>query len=107
MALLRFTDTKGSEWEVWEVGARPLPDDVAPPRERDLCAGLPERWLCFASASERRRLTTYPPRWHAMSPAELEALCLSALPRKTASPAPMTLDVSDRPNVRPPSDPPA
>jgi hypothetical protein len=104
MALLRFTDANGREWEVWEVGVRHVPDDVRV-RDRDFCAGLPERWLCFASATERRRLTTYPPRWHAMSPVELEALCRAALPRKAPMPAPTTPDPGDRPDARPPNDP--
>jgi hypothetical protein len=80
MVLLRFTDRMGREWEVWEVGVHTLPADVRH-REQDL-KGLPERWLCFHSASERRRLTVYPARWHAMSPAELDALCRAAVPRK-------------------------
>jgi hypothetical protein len=85
MVLIHFTDAQGTEWEVWEVGARAAPADVLSPvvprQER-----TPERWLCFASATERRRLVLYPERWHAMSPAELDALCRLATPARPAPP---------------------
>jgi len=78
--LRRFMDSKGREWEVWEVGVRELPADILA-RHHEV-SGLPERWLCFESATDRRRLVTYPPRWHAMHARELEALCQAAVSRK-------------------------
>lgn len=70
--LLHFTDERGIEWQVWEVGVRPLPADHAP---APVPAGASPRWLCFESATERRRLSQYPEQWHALPPAELAALC--------------------------------
>ncbi|AHG88593.1 hypothetical protein J421_1056 [Gemmatirosa kalamazoonensis] len=40
------------------------------------------RWLCFESATERRRLAQYPERWHVMTPQELDTLCQSARPAR-------------------------
>ena len=80
MELLRYTDVNGREWEVWEVGARaPIADRPAPPLES---YRGPERWLCFASGAERRRLLRYPQAWHALSPRELDALCRAADPAR-------------------------
>ena len=86
MELLRFTDVDGREWEVWEVGARPLPADRVAPEP--VHGRAPERWLCFESGTERRRLLTYPSRWHAMSPRELAALCRTASPNRVILPLP-------------------
>ena len=80
MELLRFTDREGREWEVWEVGARPTLADRPPPRSPTQARG-PERWLCFESGMERRRLLVYPARWQSMSPPELDTLCRTASPR--------------------------
>jgi hypothetical protein len=80
MELLRFTDGNGREWEVFEVGARaPLADRALPASQS---YRGPERWLCFASATERRRLARYPQLWHALTPPELEALCRAAAPAR-------------------------
>lgn len=78
MELIRFTDIRGVEWEVWEVGARRKRGDAA----TTPVAAAAERWLCFATATERRRLARYPRRWHAMSPRELDALCRAARPAR-------------------------
>ena len=84
MELLRFTDGNGREWEVFEVGARaPLADRALPSSES---YRGPERWLCFASGTERRRLPRYPQLWHALSADELEALCRSAAPARELPP---------------------
>jgi hypothetical protein len=83
MGLLRFTDTQGREWEVWEVGARPLAADLPLPRNG---GGAPERWLCFASGVERRRLLSYPQRWETLTARQLEALCRAASPSRRTTP---------------------
>ena len=87
MELVRFTDATGREWEVWEVGGRPPRADgveATPPATR-----VPERWLCFASGTERRRLLSYPLRWYALPPPALDALCRAATPaRHVPMPAP-------------------
>jgi len=78
MTLLQFKDESGREWEVWEVGARPpLADRPTTPG-----ADPAPRWLCFASGTERRRLTIYPPRWSTLSPADLDVLCRRATPAR-------------------------
>jgi len=69
----RFVDARGMEWEVWEAGIRRTLAD-APVRKRS----AEPTWLCFASATQRRRLTRYPPWWHALSPGELDRLCTAA-----------------------------
>ena len=75
---VRFVDARGTEWEVWEVAARTYADSPAP----RMCAGIGGQasWLCFESATQRRRLAHYPSRWAAMLPRDLEALCHTARP---------------------------
>jgi hypothetical protein len=95
MELVRFTDRDGREWEVWEVGVRPaLADHPPPPPTRG-----PERWLCFESGTERRRLLSYPTRWPSMPPQELDALCRAASPRPVVPIAPPRPEPEER---RPP-----
>jgi hypothetical protein len=74
-------DDRGVEWEVWELASRFNLADAPPVRA---CAGIggEASWLCFESATQRRRLARYPARWHAMLPHELEALCESARPER-------------------------
>jgi hypothetical protein len=80
MQLLQFRDGDGREWEVWEVGARPpIADQVG--------VKPTPRWLCFASGTEIRRLSTYPPHWHALPPAELALLLRRATPARYVPPA--------------------
>jgi hypothetical protein len=69
----RFVDARGMEWEVWEAGLKRMLAD-APARKRS----AEPTWLCFASATQRRRLVRYPPWWHALSPVELDRLCAAA-----------------------------
>ena len=80
----RFVDARGTEWEVWEVGVRRTPADVLRPTRPRVRPRAGEKaeppGLCFESATQRRRLSRYPERWHAMSPAELAALCAEARP---------------------------
>jgi hypothetical protein len=81
--LLRFEDRDGRAWEVWEVRARLAAADRPVPAAAGHTG--PERWLCFDSGTERRRLTNYPTSWHAMSPSGLDALCRAASPSRLAS----------------------
>ena len=80
MELLRFTDSDGREWEVWEVGTRPTLADRPLPSPAPIRG--PDRWLCFESGTERRRLIGYPTRWHTLTPRELDALCRTATPSR-------------------------
>jgi hypothetical protein len=85
MKLVRFVDGTGTEWEVWEVGVRQQPADL-PASLRGPASKQGQRWLCFASGTERRRLGTYPDDWDALSPHELEALCRAATASRVATP---------------------
>jgi hypothetical protein len=76
MDLLRFTDRNGRPWEVWEVRARPAVADRPTPTPLP----APDRWLCFESGTERRRLVTYPRSWRTMSASGLDAMCRAATP---------------------------
>jgi hypothetical protein len=92
----RFVDARGTEWEVWEVTPRPVPADAPPPRPwHDRKAA--EGWLMFESATQSRRLTGYPPRWHALDDAELTALCSVA---RLESPPPVLRIVVGMADVR-------
>jgi hypothetical protein len=98
-ALIRFTDDRGVEWEVREVDAPAMPADRRPPRTSRHGRGEAP-WLCFESATQRRRLDRYPPRWPAMSERELTALCREATPDPMLRPlppwlAPWTRDLPD------------
>jgi hypothetical protein len=74
-----FVDARGTEWEVWEVGARrTVADAPPPPRSRRHDADGP--CLRFESATQRRCLAPYPARWEAFDPTELAALCDAARP---------------------------
>jgi hypothetical protein len=97
-ALIRFIDDRGVEWEVREVGAPAVQADRRPARAPR--HGVTP-WLCFDSATQRRRLERYPARWHAMSDRELTALCRQATPERPPRPlapwvAPWTRDLRER-----------
>lgn len=96
MALREFRDSRGTEWTAWDVPPRRVftsPRNGTERRQRVIPGYTPERrqardrrrrithpelqagWVCFTSASEKRRLYPPPPGWHAASDEELEALC--------------------------------
>lgn len=79
---MRFVDARGTEWEVWELAPRLTLADAPPIRACAGGIGGEASWLCFESATQRRRLARYPARWHAMLPHELEALCEAARPER-------------------------
>ena len=71
--LREFKDSKGVDWLVWDVypSARPTESSLMDPG-----AALPSRelaggWLCFESASEKRRVTPVPRAWEEMPPEQL------------------------------------
>lgn len=68
MALRTFTDRAGTEWQVWNCE----------PEDR-------EGWLCFQSATEKRRLFPVPAHWEHGSADRLELFC------RVAEPAPVEL----------------
>ncbi len=91
----RFVDARGTEWEVWAVGARlTMADAPPPPRARKGAQDGP--CLRFESATQRRSLAPYPARWEAMSVDELAALCQSARP---VAPPPIKQIAFDLPDL--------
>src|SRR5688572_31864066 len=71
-----FRDSDGTEWTVFEV-RRQLSSrgDLS-----YLPGGFSNGWLCFESATAKRRLVTYPERWREFTDAELEKLLRQAAP---------------------------
>lgn len=90
MAIRKYEDSAGREWNVWEVPPRFSP--LRSPLERRQSARTPaiERrllpvrrlttappewiygWLCFQSGADKRRLCPLPPDWENESSDELE-----------------------------------
>lgn len=79
--LREFKDAKGVDWLVWDV--YPSSGSSADPQTSDTGNSFPHRelnegWLCFESATEKRRVAPIPPGWHLWRPEKLEAICSSA-----------------------------
>ena len=71
MAVRDFVDAEGVSWTVWPV----IPETLQPKTAAEDYLGEYESgWLCFESASERRRLPEYPANWEQLSEPELRAL---------------------------------
>lgn len=92
MALREFAGPDGVHWQVWNVqpartfspvrsgqerrvletpGFRPERRSGSDRRRLSLTTGLERGWLCFESASEKRRLTPMPPDWETCSEEQL------------------------------------
>lgn len=99
MALREFTDSRGSVWQVWNVhpttrysspvvkGERrqKKAPHVEPERRRgnfSLTPGLETGWLCFESATEKRRLAPMPSDWEDCAEGVLEVYLAAARPIK-------------------------
>jgi hypothetical protein len=87
-----FQDSSGIEWLVYDCTPRP---DIKRGFARDYQAG----WLCFQSATEKRRLVKYPLDWESYSVAQLEDLCEAAVIVSWVSPATGTPRLADDPKV--------
>ena len=74
-----FRDSNHTDWTVFEVRRQVTAKDWS-----YLPSGYSDGWLCFETATAKRRLVRYPERWKELSDAELEALLAKA------SPAPRT-----------------
>ena len=115
-----FRDSRGVEWQTWDVvpqlterreierRMRRVPVPHAD-RRRDsdrrlingrrpaLTAGLDNGWLCFEGSLEKRRLTPIPPDWQRCSDAQLEKYCQAA----KRAPRPSTAaELNDIANIR-------
>lgn len=67
-------DVAGVDWVVYEVQRREVSGQTVP----DLPEALRNGWLCFESASEKRRLTPTPPGWESLPADELGRLLAHA-----------------------------
>lgn len=78
-----FRDSAGTDWTVFEV--RRNVDSKSD--WSYLPGGFSDGWLCFESATAKKRLVRYPERWREFSDAELEALLQQAqqAPRSSLS----------------------
>ena len=105
MGYREFKDSRGTEWQTWDVIPR-LSDRrvnerrkiVAQPPHSDrrfrsdrrmltghrsvLTAGLDGGWLCFEAPSEKRRLSPIPADWLSCGVDSLENYCAQATPAR-------------------------
>ena len=96
-----FTDSRGTEWQTWDVvpqlterraierrvrvepvphaDRRRAPDRrIIKGRRPTLTAGLDTGWLCFETDREKRRLAPIPSDWQRCSAEQLERYCAAA-----------------------------
>jgi hypothetical protein len=115
-----FTDSRGVEWQTWDVipqlterreierrmqripvqhaDRRRDPDRrVMRGRRPGLTNGLDSGWLCFEGNLEKRRLAPIPADWQRCSVAQLESYCQAA----KRAPRPSTAaELNDIANIR-------
>lgn len=64
MAVRDFVDIKGNKWKVWPV----TPSSINPKTAaEDYLGDYGDGWLVFESATERRRLASFPANWDSLS----------------------------------------
>src|SRR6202008_94424 len=63
MAVRDFLDESGTKWRVWPVLRSSIHPKTA---AEDYLGDYGDGWLCFESASERRRLARFPEDWDKM-----------------------------------------
>lgn len=103
MALRRFVDADGVEWEVWEVNPEQAERRLQDRRAADQPISHPDRraivdrrgeehprsalpaelvrgWLAFHSGKEKRRYWPIPPEWRSATKEQLSRLCAAARP---------------------------
>ena len=68
MAARQMTDEDGVEWHVYDVV---LPEQLLSSKKPHHPFNLPNAWLCFESAGERRRLSPIPKGWEEAAHQEL------------------------------------
>jgi hypothetical protein len=75
MAVRDIVDEKGVKWRVWAVSRSSIHPKTA---AEDFLGDYGEGWLCFESASERRRLARFPQDWDRMADKDLCGLLTKA-----------------------------
>jgi hypothetical protein len=95
MAVRDFVDASGVSWRVWPVTPESLQPRTA---AEDYLGDYGEGWLCFESATERRRLARYPMDWEKLSNQELSSLLSAAavVPARKSTHFPPPLDPPNR-----------
>ncbi len=75
MAVRDIRDEAGTTWKVWAVMASSIHPKTA---AEDYLGEFSEGWLCFESATQRRRLARFPQDWGKLPDKELVRLLKSA-----------------------------
>ena len=75
MAVRDIRDETGTTWKVWAVMASSIHPKTA---AEDYLGDYSEGWLCFESATQRRRLARFPQDWDKLPDKELLRLLKSA-----------------------------
>jgi hypothetical protein len=77
--LREYKDRKGIQWRVWDVYPGPRTSGTTRVADAEVLAfphrDLAEGWLCFESATEKRRIAPIPSGWEFMDSAGLEEIC--------------------------------
>ena len=74
--LREFEDETGRQWRVWDVNPTVHARSSRPRGANPIT--VPDGWLCFESADERRRLSPIPPTWETADMDALRALWTAA-----------------------------
>lgn len=105
MAYRVFRDSRGTEWQAWDVVPRleerrvndrrsraavPLQNDRRSRMDRRILSGprsvvgatMAGGWLCFSAEDEKRRLSPIPDDWQRCPSAKLEEYCAEATPAR-------------------------
>ena len=85
MRYVTLRDAASVEWQVSEC-RRTLRATPNARRSREEC----ERWLCFKSPLDKRRLRSYPPNWHALPESSLASLLVGATPTRATRGPPVS-----------------
>jgi hypothetical protein len=74
--LREFVDPKGVRWKVWDVWpTERLSSATLTSISTFPSLKLSDGWLCFESATEKRRLSPIPPEWEMCDEAALCGFC--------------------------------
>ena len=118
MGYRNFKDSRGTEWQTWDVvprleerraserrspTAQPLQTDRRARLDRRILAGyrpvlmsgLDSGWLCFEAPTEKRRLTPIPGDWLRCASEQLEQYCAQATPARRVTRALWIGDAGD------------
>ena len=90
-----FRDSSGTDWTVFEVRR-----NVSAKGDWSyLPSGYSDGWLCFESASAKKRLVRYPDNWREFNEPDLERLLQQAQPAPRASASIRGDDLGDSPRT--------